>query len=233
MSTQGKLYSILYPGFKLPVESVPGLEVRVYPLGFTHLKKYADRLGRLAAVASQIEIPKSIPRNEQPAVLLRALAPHLVKEVVEVVEECIVFPMAVTQNEKLMRFTHPNDPVKDDPEFDCYQVTMSDLSHEAVPEIVGAWVKASFSSKKHYGPWLDMVQNLLNRATGQQFNIMETISSYLSAMGSLFKRSFTKLNQDLRTAVGRIHSTGSGSPPADEEKQESDSNESDPSNQRS
>ncbi len=75
-------------------------------------------------------------------------------------------------------------------------LSIEDLPHHYLPAIIEAWLIESFFGERKWKPWVTMVENLVQKYTGETPQILEKISSYFSPQDTPDETSSITDNQD-------------------------------------
>lgn len=153
----------LIPGETVHLQDI-GLDVTVYPAGFTHLRKFGTELGALM----QMMGPKTKISKDEFKIgmdLMAELIPFVMTNCLDLVRECVVFPEGVAG--------------------------WDDLAHWHVPPIVEAWIEVNFGDEGKVKPWLTMVERVVSMISGQKMSISEIFSKSSLRQGTTSTPSTT------------------------------------------
>lgn len=187
--------SILYPGTEVVLDFVgiqgetSQVSAIVYPVSFRSLQAFTKVMLKMTDVISSMgstQIPKSLAEaaksGDEKAKMevnkimtretLKALAPFVVSECLDLVKECVK------------------------------GVDIEQLAHWHVAPIIEAWIMENFGSLGKLQPWIQAVDNLITQATGETPNLWETVSQSLSDMDIASVVSSTIGSQDSPTEDG-------------------------------
>lgn len=141
MTTEQVMHT-LYPGRVVELDA--GATVKVYPLGFVHMRRFTNQISAALAVMAR-NTPKDMAtdparRSELGKQLMAQLAPYLLNNLMELVEECC--------------------------EVDPKEIGFEELAHWDIAKVVEAWVMENFGEEKKWKPWVEALDRLMVNFTG-------------------------------------------------------------------
>lgn len=157
-SDDGEALAVLFPGEVIKLDLGNGRvgRVRVLPLGFRHLRTFANQITRALSVVGNMQLPADDDPAKMGKAIMMTAAPLLMGDLFVLLKECVV--------------------VEDPP-----TLSLDDLPHWLVPEIVAAWLEMSFGDPKKWKPWIAAIDQAMTALTRQPFSISETVRSAVSA----------------------------------------------------
>lgn len=152
---------LLYPGKVVELETARGkIAVKVYPLGFKHLRKFSKNItgALLALLGGDVGkgVSDPVARAALGQRLMGQVIPYVIDNLLDLLEECVVFQ-------------------------DGLDITMDELPHWEVAKLIEVWLTESFGEEKKWRPWVAAVENLYATATGSRKSISEIFSKASSS----------------------------------------------------
>ncbi len=150
--------AVLFPGELVPLDLGNGKtgSARVFPLGFRHLRTFAKQITGALAVVGNMQLPAEDDPAKMGKAIMMTAAPLLLGDLFVLLKECVVI----------------EDPAT---------LSLDDLPHWLVPDIVAAWLELSFGDPKKWKPWIAAIDQAMTALTRQPFSISETVRSAVSA----------------------------------------------------
>lgn len=146
---------VMFPGTELVIELPDGkIKVDVYPASIRHMKKFAAGIAGAFGVIRSMELTKDGSTEDHVKQILPALLPVVLGDLLDLVNECTV------------------------------GLDILDLPHWVVAPIAEAWIMESFGSKKKIKPWIDLIENVMEKATGKRTEIWGTLSNLSLGQGT-------------------------------------------------
>lgn len=146
---------VMFPGVEIPIELPDGpLMVTVYPVGIRQMKKFVTAIAGAVGIIRGMDFNKDGTTDQHLKQILPHLVPIILNDLFGLVKECTV------------------------------GIDIEELPHWLVAPIVEAWVMESFGEEKKIRPWIQMFENLTEKATGQKTEIWATLSNTLSRVGT-------------------------------------------------
>lgn len=214
---------ILMPGTSVEIPHF-GLEATVVPFGIRHLRRFGDVISALLKRVGEVDLSLIVRQGEDMEVgrqragakLASELAPMLTEGGLDLVAKCVTFRWLPDDRLRALvdegvldgrifeailgdEETDPAAP----PEFD-------DLPHDVLPPILDAWIVESFASEARWRPWVAAIDKAVEKATGQPFSTLETLSSLRSPPDTTAPTSSTDSSQESLTVGGHTPSSPSG-----------------------
>lgn len=152
--------SVMFPGKRVDLPGPDGstaMTVIVTPLGIVHMQKFIDCIQEIVPkLSSQMDITKlfKVGKGGEEGMgftqkLMPIVVPMLTSDIIGIIDECV-------QGLDLKK--SKNAP------------------HWWLPRIVEAWIVESFGDEMKLRPWVEAVDNVLSRATGESLGLWETLS---------------------------------------------------------
>ena len=179
------VFQTLYPGTEVVLEK---FTVTVYPLAFSHLKKFSSQFGGVLRVIANTTIPKNVSKNEATKAMMIQAIPYVLENCAELFEECVVFDESLRGGDS----------------------TLDLVPHWEIPKIIEAWIIESFGDEGKWRPWIDTIENIIKKVTGEELQILETLSNLWSQQGTDSKISLKDNNEDSPIGDGPILNSNSG-----------------------
>lgn len=150
--------AVLFPGEVLELDLGNDRigRVRVLPLGFRHLRTFANQISSALSVVGNMQLPAEDDPAKMGKAIMMTAAPLLMGDLFVLLKECVVVETPPT-------------------------LSLDDLPHWLVPEIVAAWLEMSFGDPKKWKPWIAAIDQAMTALTRQPFSISETVRSAVSA----------------------------------------------------
>ncbi len=181
----------IFPGRTIELEEGGvAVVVHVYPPGLVHLEQFSTRVASILGVLANTDL-RGLQGGASKVVvgnLLERLGPLILSDLTGLVRECCVVEVE----------GHP-------------EATLDDLPHWHLAAVVEAWVEESFLEERKWRPWLEALERLISKATGQPFSISEMLSSSSSLPATRMPTSSAENDPGGPIAVGASPSSGSGS----------------------
>jgi len=154
----GEALDVLFPGRVVPLDLGDGKtgSARVLPLGFRHLRTFAKQITGALSVVGNMQLPATSDPKKLGEQILMAAAPLLMGDLFVLLKECVVIESPAT-------------------------LSLDDLPHWLVPDLVTAWLDMSFGDAKKWKPWIAAIDQAMTALTRQPFSISETVRSAVSA----------------------------------------------------
>ena len=157
-SADSKALAVLFPGevIELDLGNDQIGRVRVMPLGFRHLRTFANQITSALSVVGNMQLPAEDDPAKMGKAIMMTAAPLLMGDLFVLLKECVVVESPPT-------------------------LSLDDLPHWLVPDIVAAWLEMSFGDPKKWKPWIAAIDQAMTALTRQPFSISETVRSAVSA----------------------------------------------------
>ncbi len=126
------------PGRQVATEAGP---CTVYPLGVIHIRQFKQRLSAALQFALGKVGRKGATEEELGNDLVAVLVPHLVDELLDLLEDCV--------------------------RFERDGVRVAALPHWDLPVIAEAWLRESFDEERKRRPWVQAVREAVSRMAGR------------------------------------------------------------------
>ncbi len=159
---------VLHPGTEIELDN--GGIAKVFPLGFRHLSKFTKEISKALAVIQNIPLKPGSKEEDINRAVMTAMIPYILENLLGLVAECV--------------------------KIEDSDVALEDLPHWNVPPIIEAWLIESFGERKKWEPWIQALENLLERFTGKRPQILETLSNSFSSADIASKISTIGDKQD-------------------------------------
>ena len=157
-NSDAEALAVMFPGEVLELDLGNGLvgRVRVLPLGFRHLRTFASQITSALSVVGNMQLPAGDDPAKMGKAIMMTAAPLLMGDLFVLLKECVVVE------------SPPN-------------MSLDDLPHWLVPDIVSAWIEMSFGDEKKWRPWIAAIDKAMTALTREPFSILETVRSAVSA----------------------------------------------------
>jgi hypothetical protein len=143
---------INFPGTEVTIGK-PGMKVRVYPVPYRELRKFTKHISdAIRQLQSGITIVKRADGTVDPKTL-KVLLPASVEVIIDNLLELV---------------------------STCCQPSIEEVPHYALPPILEAWLDENFGTEERIRPWVQAIETLLLKLTGERYPIWETFSNVLS-----------------------------------------------------
>ena len=150
--------SVLFAGVVVPLDlgdDHPMGRARVLPLGFRHLRTFVNQITSALSVVGNMQLSSTSDPKKLGEQIMMAAAPLLMGDLFELLKECVVIESPAT-------------------------LSLDDLPHWLVPDLVSAWLELSFGDPKKWKPWIAAIDQAMTALTRQPFSISETVRSAVS-----------------------------------------------------
>jgi hypothetical protein len=189
MATEHDVY---YPGREVALEFPNGVKrtAIVYPVGFVHFKKFTVALTQAFdsanRILSQISLPTALKERLDIAKADVAAAKKS-KDPELLIASTLIFQEAEKELNSLIvkEILRTMLPVVIGDLMDlvaeCTKgVDVKRLAHWHVAPIAEAWIEESFADIKKLEPWIQMIDNLLEKMTGTKMNLWDKLLRFSS-----------------------------------------------------
>lgn len=155
-------HSSIYPGRVVDITIELGgaesgvLKAHVYPLGLRHMKRFQKQITKALGLAAGIKVGAGVSEKEVGAMVMKALVPHVMEDMIEMLQECV-------------RLESAHDKLK--------AVKLDDLAHWDLPPIAEAWIMESFGESKKLKPWATMIETVVQQTTGKKIDLVQMMKS--------------------------------------------------------
>lgn len=187
--------TILFPGRSVQIDSALGeLTVRVYPVGWKEIESFSSGITRIVTVLANAVSNGAAVDTERAAAYVTAALMPAAGEFMELLEKCCEIQM-------------PDEGLTDASariagNTDGLGVSIGDLPHWALTEIIEAFILENTDTEKKILPLAKAADSLLEKLTGKKGNSRETLSRFFSGLGTVSAQSSTSDNPDSPTPVG-------------------------------
>jgi len=159
-------YKVLYPGAVVPVvlQEAAGprtIEVSVRPLGFKQMGRFGDAINKIAPRIHKSGLDLGDLQTKGIPILMATIVPLVLEDLLPLIAEC------------------------------CSGLDLTTCPHWLLPPIIEAWLNESFGSADRIRPWVEVVDNTLERLTGKPVGMWEILSNSLSPQATASTTSST------------------------------------------
>lgn len=166
----------LFPGVPITLECE--VTVKVYPMGFRHVKKFSRSITN--AMSALGTISWNAPETELGAQIAGLFGPYVLENMIDLVFECC----EIVKGE--------NEP----------DIKLEQIPHWELPAIIEVWLKENFGEPKKWKPWVQTIESAVRKATGKDLSITDLLSKLSSKTGTDSKTSSTEDTTEPRIAAG-------------------------------
>jgi hypothetical protein len=139
---------------------VRGIELEVYPMGLRHIPTFMSRIGSLM-MSVNID-PKALGGDQK--AILRSFTMALPM----ITSSCIdIFYSCCKATKFDLETNEPSDAT----------AIVPDLPHYEMVECLQYWIEESFGSVEKLKPWIRMIETLIEKATGQKMDLLNSLSN--------------------------------------------------------
>ena len=172
-------------------DGADAIEVRVFPVGLVHIKRFTKTLSGCIQSALQLVPPGAFSIDVgqgRPGITVdKSKLGGVVPRLVEIVATDMLDLVA-----------------------DCCKPRIDDLPHWHLAEVVTAFVEVNFSGEQKLRPWVTTLERILTMALGERVELWDDLSSALSQAATAPGRFSPKSSQGSPTRDGASPSTAGG-----------------------
>lgn len=158
--------AVLYPSTAIELKFAKFTAIaEAFPVGARHLTVFTRNMASFAQTVKAL-IDSQGPNGElQPRTLAMSLIPLLSGDLLQLVDDVVV----ITPNEE---------------EFQHLKIRVMDLAHWHLPAIIDAVIEQSFADPNCLRPWVQVIDGLVTRVTGEPSNLWDELSQAWSEPAS-------------------------------------------------
>jgi hypothetical protein len=183
---KGDEFENMQPGTIVPLDvgtlARPRIvEFKVYPAGVLHFRQFSVAIARTLSSFSRIELKRDSETKKISPASLQAMLPALMEVILTDLTELII---------------------------ECVKPNPSKAPHWIMPRLLEAWLVENFGEAHKVRPWVEAVELVIWKITGEKVPLWETFSKALSPQGIRDLISSIKSN----VIVGAENSPTGGGP---------------------
>ena len=155
----------LPPGKPRIVDLGDGVTARVYPMGLAHVREFYNEIGLVLGSVLGMLRPGELQRDGAHEHIVVMSLPLITQHLMGLVNKCV----AIDGRDGA--------------------VSIDDLPHWDLPQILHAWAMENFGEERKWRPWVEAVESVLQQITGERISILETLSKSLSPQATASQTS--------------------------------------------
>lgn len=149
-----------FGGKKFKIQSV---DIEVFPMGLRHMPVFMSRAGSILSLVmskmKDLKIDKEVSNQDLKSTLSQVI-PVLMSTCLDLFYECC---------------NATGKDLETDEEYDCSEY-LADLPHYEMVEVLQHWVEESFGSMGKLRPWIQLIESLVSKTTGEKMDLLSLLS---------------------------------------------------------